>query len=1014
MNKSTNFIAGIIVVFLIAVINSSFAETILKKTWPNTPLRGIAAGVYDGASGQGYDANGYITEECFVKMKDWKVNVVRFMVGVDKNSSWDVSESDGDTLPALGTNKLEPYQVNLAGLAKAVEYAEKYKIHYIIYIGHTYARKFPTNNYTDFTDNLALLLEHLATTYGNKKYLLGYLLLDEPHYDQEVAETLDHSLSKMLIDKIRAIDKESYITLMPGVWGMNTQYASWTPLPTTHDYKVRYVAHMFAPTTFTHQGINGFPTPTYYPGDNWSWAKFILPYRDFNNNAVSFPWDEPDLVDYLQAARDFQTNNSLDPLLVGSFTVIRWADSTSAVQWIKDVTSILDGYGWGHIWHTFGEWNGWNPTFDNNPGAYPAAFDGGYQSAIFTELKQQWNKNTQYEVYETLADWMMDSNPDDASLSGNDLTAYGCTYDTSDFKTGTASINFNGTSDYLQSDAVSIDNQFTISAWVKIAEKSHATAIIGSAPVSASGDGFILFCNSWNSNDKKIYFSTSNGSTSKSARTDDNAIKFDKWHYITCVVDRKSGTATIYVDGVDKTAANQNAILTDFSVTKSIYVGQAPGQGLYFQGNMDSVKIVERLYSAEEIASIGYWKFDDNANDSSVLQNDLTLYGATYDSNAKGGKSLNFNGSSDYLQSEAVIDVSDKFTISAWVKIEDKNHSTTIIASAPAATSGDGFILFCNGWNSSNRRIYLTTSNGSTSKSARTDDNAINFNQWHYITCVVDRKQGNATIYIDGVDKTAANQNAILSDFSLSKLIYVGQSPTQGLYFQGNMDEVKITDRLLSQAEITAESEKYDTLASWEFETNTNDSSLSGRNLTAYSSTYDLADFKYGIASIVFDGSNSYLQSSETVSLPDQFTILGWMKISDQAHTTSIIGNANAGASGNGFLLCVNNWNTSNKKLLFITSNGTTADSAATDINAINFDQWHHIACVVDRVNGTARIFVDGIDKTTGDTILTDFNISKSLYLGCSDNKDLLYKGKMDNVKIVEGLLTQAEIQADM
>ena len=46
---------------------------------------------------------------------------------------------------------------------------------------------------------------------------------------------------------------------------------------------------------------------------------------------------------------------------VGEFSVIRWAPG--AARWLDDSIGIFEKHGWSWLYHCYGEWNGWNPTF---------------------------------------------------------------------------------------------------------------------------------------------------------------------------------------------------------------------------------------------------------------------------------------------------------------------------------------------------------------------------------------------------------------------------------------------------------------------------------------------------------------------------------------------------------------------------------------------------------------------------------------------------------------------------
>lgn len=140
----------------------------------------------------------------------------------------------------------------------------------------------------------------------------------------------------------------------------------------------------------------------------------------------------------------------------------------------------------------------------------------------------------------------------------------------------------------------------------------------------------------------------------------------------------------------------------------------------------------------------------------------------------------------------------------------------------------------------------------------------------------------------------------------------------------------------------------------------------------------------------------------------NQFTITLW--INPRSDTgANLLANKISWDTNNGFRLFL--WD-STKAIFFETGDPTDSltDNASSVDNVYSFDQWRHVAVTVDRTAGTARIYVDGVDRTSDSTIRTDFKTSDTWTLGTSTNVSSSFRGYMDDVRIYNRVLSAAEI----
>jgi hypothetical protein len=159
---------------------------------------------------------------------------------------------------------------------------------------------------------------------------------------------------------------------------------------------------------------------------------------------------------------------------------------------------------------------------------------------------------------------------------------------------------FNGTSQYLASQPVSVGNAFTLSAMVKIDNTAtNIQTIWANKPGGWNSAGFALFIDSFNTADKKLILETGDGTTGLTADTATGAVSFGAWHHIAAVVDRTGGSSHLYVDGSERTATG--SILPALNNQANLNLGRFTNSTSYFKGVLDEVRIESATRSSNWI-----------------------------------------------------------------------------------------------------------------------------------------------------------------------------------------------------------------------------------------------------------------------------------------------------------------------------------------------------------------------------------------------------------------------------
>ncbi len=149
-------------------------------------------------------------------------------------------------------------------------------------------------------------------------------------------------------------------------------------------------------------------------------------------------------------------------------------------------------------------------------------------------------------------------------------------------------------------------------------------------------------------------------------------------------------------------------------------------------------------------------------------------------------RSVDFDGTNDYMDAGNVLNLSTNFTISAWVKKSANNR--TIVSKRNAGLT-EGYDLSIN----SAGRAEMTWFNGSTR--TLTSSVAIPNNKWHHVAVIYNGTT--AIMYIDGVADTTLIAPGVPAN-SQSFLIGAANGAAPNRFFDGTIDEVRVWSTALT------------------------------------------------------------------------------------------------------------------------------------------------------------------------------------------------------------------------
>ncbi len=645
--------------------------------------------------------------------------------------------------------------------------------------------------------------------------------------------------------------------------------------------------------------------------------------------------------------------------------------------------------------------------------------------------------------------------------SGEDLIGqnYGILMNGAAFGTGKvgSAFNLDGVNDYL--NITSVDNSLrptsaiTLDAWIyprDTGTDQHIISTAGSGPSPFGHDYYLrLVSNSieFRINDDPLWA----GGVIPSA---------NQWYHIAATYDQSAGTRKIYINGALANSNGYSAAIntghTHVTVGVNARVAAFGDSLATFNGMIDEAGVYNRALSAAEIQAIynagsagkckpvcippptgilAWWPGDDNAGDIVGNSNGTPVGGATYAA-GKVGRAFSFDGNDDYITIPHNVSQNPgaQITIDAWVMPTVLRTGATILQKRSPSNVG-GFVFEPTGDDASALQFVLMI-NG-TYYFATTPTGVLTAGVWQHLAATYD---GSAMkIYVDGVEKAGTPRTGMI-DAVTAPMVIGRNVVTQSMAWQGEIDEVELLNRALTQTEIQAivnsgsngkchlcSQPPPDLLSWWPGNLNGFDI-ISGYNFTLYGDT-SYAGGKSG-EGFRFDGAGDYVRANNTnvINGGSQATYEAW------AYPT-----ATAAVPGEYLAIMVvgdstiPHWTSQQCRLLYWRAPESPAGTSRfyMDCGLDNNDNyssrmssrdypintWHHVAGTFN--SGVLDLYVDGVQDNGAITGTGGLNINTvsehyvclgALVRADSSVVTTAFSGVIDDARIYARALTADEI----
>lgn len=416
---------------------------------------------------------------------------------------------------------------------------------------------------------------------------------------------------------------------------------------------------------------------------------------------------------------------------------------------------------------------------------------------------------------------------------------------------------------------------------------------------------------------------------------------------------------------------------------------------------------------------VGWWKMDGNAKDASSYRNHGTGTAVTLTNDRKGEaqKAYLFNGTTSAItlpeSSSTPFDFTTAISISAWVKPASLNQGR-ILTKKRGSPNWDGYVLELKTTGEPQMRFGYSTADQTVTSST-----SLVVNTWSHV--VVTYNGSVMKIYIDGVEKGSTSTTSTIAANNQA----IGIGGVTGLdFFNGEIDDLRLYNRGLSAAEVTALHQSYGVgiqisdlqkglVGQWKMDGNAKDATPNRNHGTVTGAV--LANDRKGQAQKAygFDGgtnninlgvtNDSVFSGDFSVSLwfKDPAVQTGWVRYlvykrdsgSDvDAFSVGIVGDSNVGQEGK------------------IQVRHNSGNSLGYSTGTFTDNNWHHAVVTRNDSGNEVKLYVDNVLRGSfGDITYTTGGI---FMFGNNTTLARGLNGQIDDVRIYNRALSTTEITA--
>src|SRR5664280_2555641 len=185
-----------------------------------------------------------------------------------------------------------------------------------------------------------------------------------------------------------------------------------------------------------------------------------------------------------------------------------------------------------------------------------------------------------------------------------------------------------------------------------------------------------------------------------------------------------------------------------------------------------------------------------------------TISGATWTTSGRYGNALSFDGATSYVNvgNPTPLKLTGSMTLEAWVMATGvPADDGQIIAKSDSASPSVGW-QFKTSPDTGVRTFALSISPNGSNLVQRYSTTLVALNTWYHVAGVYNASGGTLDIYVNGVldDGTLRGGTVPAAQFDPSQNVLIGKRGS-GWYFKGTIDELRVYNVPLTQAQIQAD-----------------------------------------------------------------------------------------------------------------------------------------------------------------------------------------------------------------
>lgn len=465
----------------------------------------------------------------------------------------------------------------------------------------------------------------------------------------------------------------------------------------------------------------------------------------------------------------------------------------------------------------------------------------------------------------------------------------------------------------------------------------------------------------------------------------------------------------------------KNTIISHETINNAVNVTYKAGKSILLDKNQSFEAKAGSVFKAEiaacnlEQGMVGYYPFNGNVQDVSgnARHGVLTEALFTKDRFGKPASALSFDGINDKVSLNYTYSGYQELTVSAWINVKDLANDWQSILSANGSEfsyfqlhQGSGAIL----------GVYTSATQNAVSNSYVQMSSVIPYNpknNWAHVLIKI--KSGDSKFFLNG--QVISTSTQIFNYITATNLLKIGNGFGDGRYFKGEIDDLRIYNKALGDAEVIAlykseapnPSLSAGLFANYKFDGNANDFSGKGNNGAINGgATFTTDRFGQANKALNFDGIDDYVSVLNNPSLSgfNEITMSAWLNHSQLSGTLgSIIAKWYQETGKDTYITSV----TSNK--VYGTTNNILSGQPLESTNPVPQNTWFQLTFTHD--SSGDKLFVNGqilaANALSGNVIYSIPN----LLIGTDSNLGTLwrfYKGKMDDVRLYNRALSPLEV----